>query len=272
MPIEAAVITEGKPNVFSSPFSDVALDQMEVGGEKVDKMAVRVMDDAGIFRTQAVVGMDYALIPNTLARQVGEDVMARSPYTWEHMATAHTGKVMSLSYRSDLILEVPEVGDTIALGIRIENSYDKSIKFKASLMAYVLSCLNGMTSRKFFKSFTFRHHESSGDFDVADISEKLLEGEGVLRKIAPVLAELKRAPLRSETICQAARELSVPGNNFMNVVKSLPAKSSNWDFMQALTAETTHQMKGVSALRHSESVGDFFLGSLTPAEVLTDLL
>lgn len=258
-------VTTTRP-VFTNPLAEVVLEPVVVAGKDTGKMAVMVQDDSGEFQHQAMNSGDYKLLKNSLALQVGEDMMSRSPFAWEQMPThdVWSGKFMARCYRTtDLTVELPAVGDAIALGLRIENSYDGSTKFRASLMAYVLSCLNGMTSPQFFESYTFRHLEGREEFDVSDISMKLEEGLSVLERVAPMIQELSETPLSASLITSAASSLSIPGHQFMGILKAMDLREekrqTEWDFMQAMTYRTTHKMKGYAALKHSEEVGSFFL-------------
>lgn len=248
-----------KKPAFTNPMAEVVLEPVVVAGKDTGKLAVMVQDDAGEFQHQAMNSRDHKFIKNSQALQIGEGMMSRSPYEWDRLIEQNiwTGKFMSLSYRTtDLVIEIPPANDKIALGLRIENSYDGSVKPRVSLMVHVLSCGNRIFSLDYFKPGVLRDLARGEE----DVVEYFALGKRKLENVANRIVGMPTTPLSSSLIIDAASTLSIPGNNFMRALKSLnPEKCSAWDFMQALTYQTTHVIKGRAGLKHGEEIGDFFL-------------
>ena len=108
-------------------------------------------------------------------------------------------------YRSDRIIEVPAVGDAVSLGLRVENSYDGSAKFRLVLMAYVLSCTNGMMVPRFFTTYTMRHSVENR-LDLRGAVDLLNNGVTLLENLAPRIASSGWDPAQREAARRGGEE------------------------------------------------------------------
>jgi hypothetical protein len=187
--------------------------------------------------------------------------MSLSALRWNEERVVWTGRFLSLLYRSDKILQVPSVGDAVALGLRFENSYDGSAKFRFVLMAFVLSCTNGVMSPKYFSSYTVKHTASSG-FDIKEAVSVIRTGAESLEQIAPRIGQLSRIPLSIPLLAEVAKSIDLPNRDWGPLIQGIGEARSAWDLMQAITHRLTYNSRGRALITTSEEVGDFFLGRL----------
>lgn len=250
----------------TDPFAEVRLNTIKIGDREDHHKAVEILDDEGVMRTVAIQGPDYELVPNTLAREIGQDVMSRSDFNWEHDKTLWNGSFISMLYRSDKQVDLPEVGEVMAYGLRIENSYNGSIKLRVSTMAWILSCLNGMTHPEIFGHYTFRH-DSRGDnkFDMDDAIACVQSGVNCLDIMQGKIAKMSSRPFALCDLADISSRLSFPKSSWKDVLEELDKSSyedkmfTYWDAYQAFTQVVTHKMSGVSSLNYSDRVGKQFL-------------
>ena len=119
----------------SDPYAPVRLAPVSVNGEAVPQVAVEILTDDGTWQCLNIHSANYQLISNSLAQQTAREITSLSRWRWVEERSIWTGRFLSTLYRSDQIVELPEVGDAVSLGLRIENSYDGSAKFRIVLMA-----------------------------------------------------------------------------------------------------------------------------------------
>jgi len=175
--------------------------------------------------------------------------------------TIWTVRFMSILLRSDRMIQLPEVGDAVCLGLRVENSYDGSAKFRMVLMAFVLSCSNGLMSPKTFATYTIKHLASNA-FDIEEAVGILNDGVIALEVLAPKIGELSRMPLNVKRLASVAKNIDLPNRDWGHVLQQLEPARSMWDLMQALTHRVTSNAKGRSLITTSETIGDYFLSKL----------
>jgi hypothetical protein len=181
--------------------------------------------------------------------------------TWSVERTIWTGRFLSMLFRSDRLVQISEVGDAVSLGLRVENSYDGSAKFRLALMAFVLSCSNGLMSPRLFTTYTVKH-VLSDQFDIEEAIGVLNSGMVALEVLAPKIAELSRVPLSVKRLASVAKGIDLPNRDWGHVLAELESARTMWDLMQALTHRVTHNTRGRSMITTSEGIGDYFLGHL----------
>ena len=242
----------------SDPFSPARLSPVSVNGSAVPQVGVEVLNDEGHWECVNIHSQGYQLIPNSLVQQVAREITSRISMNWTEEKTIWTGRFLSVLYRSDHLKELPEVGDAVSLGLRVENSYDGSAKFRLALMAFVLSCTNGLMSPRLFTTYTVKHTSSRG-FDVDEAIDVIREGAFSLETLAPKIAELSRMPLNVKRLASVAKNIDLPNRDWGHVLQQLEPARSMWDLMQALTHRVTRNTRGRSLITTSETIGDYFL-------------
>jgi len=245
----------------TDPLSPVRLAPVAVRGTEVSQVAVEILDDAEDWRPIAIHGEGYQLISNSIVQETAREIISMSPMTWKEEKTIWTGGYLSTLYRSDQIVEIPEVDDAVALGLRVTNSYDGSAKFRLDLMAFILSCLNGLMTPRYFKTYTLKH-VSAQEFNLDEAVSIITGGVVVLEKIVPRIAALSSIPLNLQALSHVANKINLPNRDWAYVVKHIGEAHSLWDLMQLATHQITHAGQGRAVITKSERVGDFFLGDL----------
>ena len=245
----------------ADPFAPVRLSPVSVNGSAVPQVGVEILNDEGRWECVNIHSQGYQLIPNSLVQQVAREITSRSSMNWTEEKTIWTGRFLSVLYRSDHLRELPEVGDAVSLGLRVENSYDGSAKFRLALMAYVLSCTNGLMSSRLFTTYTVKHTASSG-FDVDEAIDVIRDGAYSLEVLAPKIGELSRMPLNVKRLASVAKNIDLPNRDWGHVLQQLEPARSMWDLMQSITHRITHNTRGRSFIPASEGIGDFFLSRL----------
>lgn len=158
--------------------------------------SVRAADptQASGWRECGVVSADYLVIPNADARDLALEIAGRSGLRFTEEKVFFDGKryALSLVAKDDALVET-RVGDYVGVGLQIENSYDGSRRFSASLFAYRLACANGMLVPSLFQRVTFKHTRASAGWE-----------DDALQALAMIHA----APAGLARFAEAARALS----------------------------------------------------------------
>lgn len=166
-------------------------DSMRSGG-----FSVRVADpdSPSGWSECGIVSADYLVISNADARDVAHEIADRSGLGFTEEKVTFDGKryALNLVAKEQGLVE-PRVGDHVGLGLRVENSYDGSRRFGASLFAYRLACKNGMLVPSLFRRVQFRHVRSS---------------EGWEDELRRSLAMIEAAPAGLARFAEAARTLA----------------------------------------------------------------
>jgi hypothetical protein len=256
-----------RPSVIRSlmpvpdPYAPARLAPVSVNGTAVPQVGIETRRDDGSWECISIHSQGYQLIPNSLVQQVANEITSRSSMNWSEEKTIWTGRFLSILYRSDHLVQLPEVGDAVCLGLRVENSYDGSAKFRLVLMAFVLSCTNGLMSPRLFTTFTMKHI-ASNQFDIEEAIEVIRDGASSLEVLAPKIGELSRMPLNVKRLASVAKSIDLPNRDWGHVLQQLEPARTMWDLMQAITHRVTTNTRGRSLISTSEEVGDYFLTRL----------
>ncbi|MCK5117431.1 MAG: DUF932 domain-containing protein [Candidatus Aegiribacteria sp.] len=245
----------------SDPYAAVRLAPVSVNGESVSQVGVEILDDQEHWQCLNIHSQGYQLISNSIVQQTAREITSLSNLNWTEEKTIWTGRFLSILYRSNKIVDIPEVGDAVALGFRATNSYDGSAKFRLDLMAFVLSCSNGLMSPRYFSTYTLKHiavHE----FDLNEAVSVLNVGLDTLEKIAPRIVTLSTIPLNLKMLAKVANKVNLPNRDWAYIVQHLEDAHSLWDLFQLSTHQISHNGRGRALINTSEKVGDFFLGNL----------
>ncbi len=104
-------------------------------------------------------------------------------------------------------IEDPKVGDVIAPGFKITNSYDRSIKYEISAYILRLICTNGATVNDMLYSERKRH---SKNLDIQQMVERFMEKFANFdRKVLPQVVALSRQQVNPVVLQEHLNE--VPG-------------------------------------------------------------
>jgi len=243
------------------PFAPVRLAPVSVNGASVPQVGVEILNDDGDWEAINIHSQGYQLIPNTMVQQAAREIMSRSDLQWNEEKTIWTGRFLSLMYRSDRIIEVPALGDAVSLGLRVENSYDGSAKFRLVLMAFVLSCTNGMMSPRFFTTYTMRHSVENR-LDLRGAVDLLNNGVTMLQDLAPRISSLAGIRLNVKLLAEVAKNIDLPNRDWGPILQNLGSAKTLWDLMQEVTHQLTYNGRGRALITTSEQVGDYFIGNL----------
>lgn len=248
----------------TDPLAPVRLSPVRVNGSRVEHRAVEIQNDEGTWEVLNIHSPVYQLIPNEVMASVTRDILAESQLDWRPRGSVWTGRYYAELFASDGLVEVPEVGDTIALGLRSENSYDGSCQFRIVLQAWVLSCSNGLVSPRTFTSFALRHM-AGNEFEIDRAVRTISEGLPLLEAVAPRVAALSRTPLSINLLARIARQIHLPAREWGYITPSLDGVSDLWGLMQVITHRLTHHGRGRAGLLQQERVGDYFLDKMATA-------
>jgi len=245
----------------SNPLAEVRVSPVRVNGSSVANKGIEILNDDGVWECTNIHSASYRLIPNTLVEETTRQILAESALSWEPKGEIWTGRYWARLYNSNMTVEAPKVGDTLSLALRIENSYDASCQFRLVLMAYVLSCENGLVSPRNFTSYKLRH-TNSNQFVTDEAVSVIRSGLDELMEVLPLVERLSDIPLSIELLSRVSRETGLPNGEWGHITKDLRGASTAWDLMQSITHRLTHYGRGKSSLLHQETVGDYFLDNL----------
>jgi len=244
-----------------SPLAEVRLAKVKVNGASVTHRGIEILNDEGEWECINIHSASYNLISNSRVEEVTQKILDESIISWTPHREVWTGRYWAKMYRSDVSVAAPEVGDTLSLGLRVENSYDGSCQFRMVLMGYVLSCTNGLVSPKLFSSYTLRH-TASEELCVAQALDHLEAGVAQVKNVLPRVSRLNEIPLTTDLICRVANETDLPNGEWGHINKLLGGAKTAWDLMQCITHRLSHYGRGRSALHNEEVIGDYFLDQL----------
>jgi len=241
--------------------ADVRLSPVRVNGTEVSNQAVEIRNDDGDWECLNVHTSSYRLVPNSVVSDIADEILIQTGSCWTDEREIWTGRYWAKLFRSDLNIDAPTIGDTISLGLRVENSYDGSCQFRIVLMGFVLSCANGLVSPRHFSNFTMKHiGDEEVNFGLA--VAKIRQGMGELEGVLPLVNRLNRIPLTVDLISQVASETDLPNREWGHINRLLRGSETAWDLMQAITHRLSHHGRGRAGLQNEEQVGDYFLGKV----------
>jgi len=163
-------------------------------------------------------------------------------------------------------VENPKVGDIIAPGFKICNSYDRSLKYGLSAYVLRLVCTNGMTVADSLYAENKRHVKN---FEIEALVNRFIEKfENFDRKVLPHVVALSQQEVNPAVLQERLND--VPGfmqdetlnylekNNFVkfNEVEGetevdMVKKMSSWDLLNSFTYVLSHSVS-VSEGRRSD--------------------
>ena len=257
--VKAAV---AEKSVFSNPFADVDMQPVQVAGEDVAKVAVRVKNDNGEFKLAGILGKDYSIHKNSLAKDVASDIMSRSGMEWSNLKTLWDGKKYAdYFYTSNPITEIKNGAVyPLHLGMMLRNSYDGSSKFGMEFFVMNQICMNQYIARKIMGYFAVRH-TGTNNFDIQDALQNVSVGATRLTQLAPRIENLIGKDLTTADITAAASSDLIPASHWGVALETLNKEldaGKIFGLYQALTYVTSHKMQGFKAIGAGDAVTEYF--------------
>ena len=230
--------------------------------EREDKEGVRKFKEVG------TVGSKYLLVENADVKDMADQVVDESGIDFTEDKVFFDGKRFVLSYiaKNDSLGEVT-VGDDIALGFQMWNSYDGSTSLGFKMMLYRLACLNGMTSQVNLSRYRFRHNPDSENWqeDLENVSHSLqAANRGDDNRVFAMINRLKElnsthidmyqlGEIRNDYIKDIQTQL------FGSIIDRFVNKTRNsgWSLLNAATDELWHKDKPtVASFKHNATIVD----------------
>ena len=166
-PIEVVNCFKSKQYPNLNPFCEVEIrDLVTADGLTSMGKSVRIpeMDNLEI----SVKTSKYLLVSNTEIASVGNEIRKRSEMNWKPEKIFFDGKTYRRSFvceDSYFIRNIPKVGDQVALVMEEVNSYDGNTMAGIYFYYIRLICDNGMRSRDYGFSYSFRHTMNNLDWE-----------------------------------------------------------------------------------------------------------
>lgn len=248
----------------AGPYNSVQLLPTEFAGKQTGNHVVINLND-GRRAAVAHVGNNYNLVSNARAKEIGDEIMSQSGISWNSVNHIWTGRKYIHTYMSDEpAIELPEVEDVIRYGFRIENSYDGTSKLRAAVMAYVLSCSNGMVSDRLWGAFGITHTTGAADYDLDDAQQRMITGMTRLCRFRNAFNAMTQEPFSFPALQRIAVDPRVPPTfigkfvNQCNENYAIDYGMSKWQAMQIGTAMLRESNK-ISKFRTLEGWTERFL-------------
>ncbi|MCF7855424.1 MAG: DUF945 domain-containing protein [Candidatus Pacebacteria bacterium] len=256
-----------KATEYPDPMAPVSLEPVIIHGVDTDRRSV-VLDDPTMGKVPVgIVGKHYGLWSNSDAMKVVNEIMHRSPYDWESVHRIWDGKHFNSFWKTtEQMIDLPEVGDAIHLGLRLENSYDGSCKLRIAVMAYVLTCTNGMVSDQRWGLFSVRH-SASREVDWDDAITQLRHGAGNLINHAGHFRAMTQSGLQLPALLNVASDSALNPTFLGKYVKQVAAHAGGngttrgltlWDALNIGTLLLSNP-GNLSGVRQLEAFTDCFL-------------
>ena len=255
-----------------NPYSDIRKVPLDYQGIRSNAYSVQRqdIDKEGCFNWKEVgtVSNNYLLVDNSRVRNMAEEIATNSNLNMEEEKTFFDGRRYAISYiaRDNSIGEV-DVGDDVAIGFQMWNSYDGSTSLGFKMMIYRLACTNGMMSHNVLNKYRFRHSPDSENLEeeLEKVSGILQAGgEGRHNSVNEMISNFKL--LNNMNV--GVDELSylrfnhldnVPTGTWGSVIDRYleKPKYTGWDLLNAATDELWHKEKPtVASYNHNATIVD----------------
>ena len=235
-------------------------------GNKSSAGSVQKEDVEKGWNEVGVVSDKYLLVENQQVEKLAHDIAESSGYNFTPDKTFWNGRQLMYSKVAKDYTDEVSVGDDVGLGIMFWNSYDGSTALQFKLYLQRLVCLNGMVSNDIFKSFRFKHDESSENYqeEIIEAAQIIESSRENVRYFINALRYLDKEELdfcKLSTIRQ--EHLShVPTTLFGNIVDELLnyrplGKPTAYDLLNSSTKVLWHKKKSTKAdFDHNASIVD----------------
>jgi len=252
--------------IFSNPFAEVRQEPVEVGGDAVSKVGIRVQNDDGEWELAGILHKDWHLIKNSIARDVGDDIRSRSGREWRELKLIWDGRKYAHYFITiDPITQINTHQENngehqIHLGMMMRNAYDGSSKFGLEMFACDYHCMNQFISRNRFGYFAI-YHSDKETFLIDDAVENISVGAEKLIAIAPRLQEMTEATATTKDIQAAYRSTTIPKSKWGSVIEHIE-QATLFGLYTAMTYVASHEMRGFNSISVGNSVSDHFLDNI----------
>tara|TARA_R100000808_G_C2112885_1_gene126442 strand:- start:150 stop:965 length:816 start_codon:yes stop_codon:yes gene_type:complete len=214
------------------------------------------------------VSNNYLLVENKDVKDMADQIACQSGIDFVEDKVFFDGKRFVLSYiAKDTSLGEVGVGDDIALGFQMWNSYDGSTSLGFRMMLYRLECLNGMTSQVNLSKYRFRHNHDSENWpkeleNVAHSLQSASRGDNnSVHDMINKFKELKSTHIDMFSLGQIRNGFinDIPTQLFGSLVDRFLDKEHNngWELLNAATDELWHKEKPtVASFKHNATIVD----------------
>lgn len=127
----------------------------ETGLRRLKKKVV-VRNTSKGFEVVAIVGNNFALVPNELVEEMTEKAITAYGLTKLKAMKDRHENTLRIDLLSDRLAEVQE-GDIVQFGVSVRNSIDGTSSLAIDLFSYRLWCKNGATTRSSNVTFAVKH-------------------------------------------------------------------------------------------------------------------
>ena len=226
-----------------------------VGTDGTSSSAFGIQTDTGKngkgkWKEVGVVREDYLLVPNEECLDMFHHINAQSKIKFTIKKTFFNGKQYGLYATAEDQTHTIDsengikVGDTVALGFHILNSYDGSKALTAGLHLERLLCTNGMCTNHGLSSVRILHDKSNAKWE--DEVEKILglidSSEDKVSSMMKAYSEMDRSILDEATLRHIANNV-IPGiadSTFGKIYRQFSKDTFGntatvWDFYNACT-------------------------------------
>jgi hypothetical protein len=208
----------------SEPFADIKrVPLFTPAGIQSSRYAI-VLDPDGAHEEAGIVSKDYNLVENREVVAAAERILEEAHLEAEEGSLLFDGK----RFRQRFVLSKATFdvspGDTVALTLDVQNSYDGSTRFGIAFNLQRLVCSNGMVVDQMLGGFRFKHnmgHGSEFDLEVKQAVSRLSALSHNIHQIAPQFQEMTKRRLSLKGIQQTFRDLSLPKGVLADVVMEL---------------------------------------------------
>ena len=243
-----------------NPFAPVSLEPITSTGVTLNKVSVMLKEEGQEPFSAGIVGKDYGLFSNRQAVNIAEEIIHRSNMDFTTVNQIWNGKQFWQTYKTEkAVIELPSINDVIQFGIGLTNSYDGTCKLRLSLMAYVVSCTNGMTNNQEWGHFSIRH-QGVDQVNWQDAEEQIAHGFDRIATSKDVFVELTKRQFKINHLLNVAGTSISP--TFMGkFVKEIAVDKpkSCWDAMQCATS-MLRDPKTIAGINQIDLVTSAFMG------------
>ena len=241
---------------WDTPIRKVPLDYMGVKSNAWSVQREDIKEDKTNWTEVGVVSDRYLLIDNKNAVDLIHTIKEASIFDFEEDKIFWNGKQFMYSMVAKDTKSEVSIGDDVALGMMIWNSYDGSTALQFKLFLQRLVCLNGMVSNDIFKSYRFKHDSSSEGYDeqIIEAAKIIDNSEDNIRYFINALRYLEGDIIETERLAYLRENYlrDLPVSLFGNIIDKLltyrPMGSpSAYDLLNASTNVLWHKKKSTKA-------------------------
>ena len=237
---------------WDTPIRKVPLDYMGVKSNAWSVQREDIKEDKTNWTEVGVVSDRYLLIDNKNAVDLIHTIKEASIFDFEEDKIFWNGKQFMYSMVAKDTKSEVSIGDDVALGMMIWNSYDGSTALQFKLYVQRLVCLNGMVSNDIFKSYKFKHDSASENYqdEIMEAASMVNDSPVQLRYFINSLRKLNEDNLNYEKLAEIRHEYipKLPVSLFGNIVDKLLSYRPNgkiltYDLLNAATNVLWHKPK-----------------------------